>query len=105
MNLADLEQRLAAYVNESPDNAIQDDYALRGEIVGTPLFDTPIVGCASADDPLFKRFKAEDVILGDTFRLPQDWLPGARSVISIFYPFSEQVRKGNWDKSGLQADG
>ena len=39
MNVATLGERLADYVMASPDNAIQESYALRDEIVGTPLFD------------------------------------------------------------------
>jgi len=104
MNVEALQKRLADYVLSSPDNAIQPEYALRDEIVGTPLFDAPIVGCARSDDPLFERIQAEDAVLGDTFRLPGDWLPGARSVVSIFYPFSEPMRKSNWDNLGVPSD-
>lgn len=104
MNVDALQRRLTEYVLTSPANTIQAEWALRDEIVGTPLFAAPIVGCASADDPLFARIKAEDAILGDTFRLPSDWLPGAKSIISIFYPFSEQVRKSNWDNLGVPSD-
>ena len=104
MDVDALQVKLAEYVLSSPDNAIQASWALRDEIAGTPMFDAPIVGCASADDPMFTRVKAEDKILGDTFRLPGDWLPGARSVISIFYPFSEPVRKSNWDNLSVPSD-
>ncbi len=104
MNVEELQAKLAEYVLASPDNAIQASWALRDEIAGTPLFDAPIVGCANADDPLFARIKAEDAILGDTFRLPEEWLPNAKSVISIFYPFSEPVRKSNWDNLGVPSD-
>ena len=104
VSVSALQRRLADYVLNSPENAIQPSWALRDEIAGTPLFDAPVVGCARADDPLFPRIKADDVILGDTFRLPQDWLPGAKSVISIFYPFSEQVRKSNWDNLEVPSD-
>lgn len=104
MDVETLQAKLSDYVLSSPDNAIQASYALRDEIVGTRLFDAPIVGCASADDPLFAHIKAEDSILGDTFRLPAEWLPGARSVVAIFYPFSEQVRKSNWDNLGVPSD-
>lgn len=104
MNIETLQSKLAKYVLASPGNAIQADWALREEIVGTPMFDAPIVGCASADDPLFAHIKAEDKILGETFKLPNDWLPSAKSVISIFYPFSEQMRKSNWDNLGVPSD-
>ena len=49
MDLPVLERRLAAYVAGSPDNALQAEYALTDDIVGTPLFDAPLVGCARAD--------------------------------------------------------
>ena len=70
MSVETLQAKLAEFVLASPDNAIQADYALRDEIVGTPLFDAPIVGCAAANDPIFALFKSEGAIIGDTFRLP-----------------------------------
>lgn len=104
MDLQALQKNLSDLVLNSPHNAIQASYALRDEIVGTPLFDAPLVGCASADDPLFTRIKADDKILGDTFKLPNDWLPSAKSVVSIYYPFSERMRKSNWDNLGVPSD-
>ena len=97
MNIDILADRLRDYVANSPENAVQASYALREDLVGVPLFDAPIVGVASADDPFFERIHNEDAILGDFFRMPTDWLPGAKSVISIFYPFTREVRESNYD--------
>ena len=58
------------------------------------MFEPPLVGIASADDPLFEKFKSADVI-GPWFMAPSDWLPGAASVISAFLPFTERVRVSN----------
>lgn len=58
------------------------------------LFDRPIFGFASAQDPLFAQFKAPGVI-GPHFRGPAEWLPCAQTVISFFLPFSEAVRRSN----------
>lgn len=104
MDQAMLEADLRDFVANSPDNALQPEYALRGEIVGTPLFDAPLVGFARADDPLFAQLKADDRILGEGFKLPSEWLPGAKSVISIFYPFSAQVRASNYDDLDVPSD-
>lgn len=104
MDTDSLQARLADFVLSSPGNAIQKSYALRDDIVGTPMFDAPIVGCARADDPLFSQIKSDDTILGSTFKLPSEWLAGAKSVISIFYPFSERVRKSNWDNLNVPSD-
>lgn len=57
-----------------------------------PIWDAPLVGIASADDPLFERFQDPEVV-GPGHRLPCEWLPGARSVISIFLPFTEHISK------------
>lgn len=96
MDTSGIERWLVDYVEHAPTNCIDSSYAIRPDIVGTPLFDAPIVGCASADDPLFARMREDESILGPTLRLPTDWLPGAKSVISIFYPFSRQVCRSNY---------
>lgn len=62
-----------------------------GEIV---IYDEPIIGFASADDELFSVFKQKGVI-GANFMRPSEWLPEARSVVSLFLPFSEVVRSSN----------
>jgi hypothetical protein len=55
-----------------------------------PIWDLPLVGVAAADDPLFERFQDSEVV-GPQHRLPVEWLPGARSIVSVFLPFSEYI--------------
>jgi len=57
-----------------------------------PIWDAPIVGFASAHDPVFERFQDPEVV-GPQHRLPEEWLPGAESIISVFLPFSEPIFK------------
>jgi len=59
------------------------------------LFDEPLIGFGSADDGLFLTYQTPGII-GPSHRLPTQWLPGAKTVISMFMPFSEQVRKSNY---------
>ncbi len=61
---------------------------------GVRIFDSPLLGFAGADDPLFQEMRQEH-IAGEIFRPPAQWLSGARSVISYFLPFSEPVRRSN----------
>lgn len=63
---------------------------------GGRIFEPPLVGFASADDPMFVEFKKESVI-GPLFRLPGEWFEGAVTVISYFLPFTEAVRRSNYD--------
>ena len=55
-----------------------------------PIWDQPLIGVASADDPLFERFQDPEVV-GSGHRLPQEWLPGARSIVSVFLPFTAHI--------------
>ncbi|MDO4183159.1 MAG: 4Fe-4S binding protein [Coriobacteriia bacterium] len=83
---------------------MQESYALTEGIVGVPLFSAPLVGCAAADDPYFQRIHDDEAILGSKFVLPHEWLPGAKSVLSICYPFSAQVRESNYENLPTPSD-
>lgn len=95
MKLSELERKLADFIASDEDRAIGEEVAIRPELVGTPYFGKPILGCARADDPLFAQFKGNPNVIGRFLRLPDAWLPGARSVVSVFFPFSKQVRDSN----------
>ena len=95
MTLLELERQLAAFVAEEPGNRIEESYALRPEYVGTQIYEAPLIGCAAASDPLFAYMKERADIYGPTLRLPEEWLPGAVSVVSFFLPFSKAVRDSN----------
>lgn len=52
----------------------------------------PVVGFADADDPLFGTLKE---VIGPNHALPSDIVPGARTVITYFVPFSKEVIDSN----------
>ncbi|MDR1193233.1 MAG: epoxyqueuosine reductase, partial [Peptococcaceae bacterium] len=59
----------------------------------------PLVGFAEADDPLFERFR-DQAVIGPHYLTPTEWLPGAKTVISFFTPYTAEVRnadRGNFD--------
>lgn len=89
-----IEERLRQFVNETAENFIKEQDALSPQLVGMRIYDEPIVGIGKANDELFTIFKKPDAV-GEIFMDPEQWLPGAKSVISYFLPFSEEVRKGN----------
>ncbi len=74
-------------------NIVSADAALEG-CEGLIMFDEPVFGVSSADDDLYRIYKKKDVI-GEQFMSPEEWLPGAKSVISFFLPFTERVRSSN----------
>jgi epoxyqueuosine reductase QueG len=52
----------------------------------------PLVGFVAADDPRFLELRR---IVGPAHLLPQDLLPGARTVVSFFLPFARDVVEAN----------
>jgi len=61
---------------------------------GLRLFEPPLVGVATADDPMFARLKAPEAV-GPHHLLPAEWLAGGKSVLSWFLPFTAAVREAN----------
>jgi epoxyqueuosine reductase QueG len=73
-------------------------------------FREPLAGFASADDPLFSQLKE---IVGPHHIHPRDLLPEAKTVVSFFIPFSNNVVSSNrksaevapeWGKSYVEAN-
>ena len=58
------------------------------------FFDAPLVGVADAEDSWFRLLK-EPQAVGEHYITPSEWLNGAKSVISIFVPYSKAVKKAN----------
>ena len=53
---------------------------------------TPLVGVADAKDPLYKELKK---IISPTHAMPEDIVPGAKSVVVFFVPFAESICNSN----------
>ncbi len=88
-------ERAIGELNGRPgDNAVQERDALSRQFAEMRFFEKPLFAIASADDPLFASFKQASVI-GAHFTLPCEWLPGAQSVISFFFPFTDRIKKAN----------
>ncbi len=60
------------------------------ENVDAPLFDEPLIGFAVADDPFWQEYKRIEAI-GPGWMTPEEWMEGAKTVVSIFFPFSEEI--------------
>ncbi len=104
MNKQIIEERLTQYVHDAAGNYITEDNAIAPDLAGLRMYDAPLVGIGSAQDALFADFTRKDVV-GEVFMTPQQWLPGAKTVISYFLPFSEEVRKGNRKDMSWPSDG
>ena len=85
----------AAVLYESVEgNVLRETDKIRKQYVGTRMFDAPIVGFGSAEDELFETYK-DPAVIGPWHMSPEEWLPGAKSIVSLFFPMSEAVLKSN----------
>ena len=75
---------IEAFVAASADNRSVDD--------GTPYFESPLIGFAAADDPLFVDYKT---IIGGFHLTPAEVLPGAATVICWVLPVARATRESN----------
>lgn len=91
---ATFEKTLKKYVEKTSGNYVPKQFALRPELAGMRIYDEPLFGYVSTDDPIFDEFKKSGII-GPHFMTPREWLPDAKSVISLFLPFTLTVREAN----------
>lgn len=94
MNRDDVLRLATEFVATSEENRVRADVALRPDLAGLRMYEAPIIGVARADDAYFDELLRPGVI-GPHFLMPRQWLPGARSVVSFFLPFTDPVVKEN----------
>jgi epoxyqueuosine reductase QueG len=82
-------------MRDSGCNVIHPDIALDESLSGLTIFAEPIVGYADANDPLFSAFRDKHDITYGRFRPPGWWMDSARTVISIFFPYSPGILSTN----------
>jgi epoxyqueuosine reductase QueG len=103
MEKAIIEKNLGEFVQSSANNFVKKELAIRPDLAGMRIFDEPLIGYASAGDPYFEEVKKPGII-GAHFMSPAEWLSGAKSVISVFLPFTKQVRAANGISMDWPAD-
>ena len=89
-----VKEQAAALYESVEGNVLRETDKIRKQYVGTRMFDAPIVGFGSAEDELFATYKDPSVI-GPWHMSPEEWLPGAKSIVSLFFPMSEAVLESN----------
>ncbi len=62
--------------------------------IGMRFFLPPLIAVGAAADDGFEKLREPEVV-GPHHLLPTDWLPEAKSVISLFLPFTERIVKSN----------
>ena len=82
------------FTRTSPANIVPEGKALRPNIAGMRIYEEPIFGYASPNDSYLESLKGSGANM-DELLLPCEWMPGAKTLISFFLPFTLQVRNSN----------
>lgn len=91
------------YIEKSENNYISKERAISDKTVGLKLFNSPIFAFGSADDEYFTLFKQPSII-GEHFLSPKEWMPSAKTVISFFLPYTEEIKRANRKDKKWPAD-
>ena len=87
------------FLENDESNTINADIAKKPEYAGRKIHDGVICGVAAANDEIFASLAANKEANIDMMS-PEEWLPGAKSVISFFTPFARWITEenvdGNW---------
>jgi epoxyqueuosine reductase QueG len=93
MKREELIKAISGIVEDSPENRVSGDCAILPELSGMRIFERPLFAFGNPCDHLFDKLK-EPGVIGPHFLSPQEWMPEVKTVISIFLPFTEAVRRG-----------
>lgn len=90
-----LKEIIDGFYMENNENNIKEELAFSSHLIGMKIFDDPIFGVAKASDPIFELFSDEYEVMYNKFQKPNEWLDSAKTVVSIFLPYSVDVKIGN----------
>jgi epoxyqueuosine reductase QueG len=94
MDAREIEKALTRYLKTTALNRVAAANALVPNIAGMRIFDDPIVGVCEAGDECLHSYRDNNEA-NLHMLMPGDWLSDARSVVSVFLPFTERVRASN----------
>lgn len=89
------EKLVIDFICDPVKNKVSKEDAIDDSMIGLQLFDEPIFGYADAKDELFNQFRDDKKITNHRFMTPCEWMDSAKSVVSIFAPFTKEVRVSN----------
>ena len=90
----DLQEFISLHFDRSEENIMTAETAVDPADAGKPMYGAPLVRIGTADDALWEEFKKPGAV-GSFYRTPKDWLPEAKTVISVFGPWSDHVVQSN----------
>ena len=99
MNTEEMKEFILEFQENDASNRIASYIAKRPEYAGQKIHEGVVCGVAAANDDILASLKANKEANIEMMQ-PEEWLPGAKSVISFFTPFARWITEenvnGNW---------
>jgi len=90
-------QKVAESILNSDMNRIRSDNALTPELAGKRIFDLPVIGYGNPKDPYFDECQN---LCNLKMKPPKEWLPSVRTIISVFFPYSNEMKESSRTNKG-----
>lgn len=94
MNYEEIKKEMCSFLLNHPHNYIEATDAIRDDLVGMQIYEAPVFAVGDACDPMFNSLREPQVVHTD-YRLPLEWNPEAKCVISYFLPYTKQIKHAN----------
>jgi len=94
MTRAELLSLAESFTTDPVYGFVSAENASRSDIAGLRLYIQPLIGFATANNEYYQSIADNDGA-NIAFASPEFWLPGAKTVISFFFPFDERLRHSN----------
>ena len=90
MNTEKMTEFLLEFQKNDPSNRIPAELAKKPEYAEEKIMDGVLAGVAAADDEIIASYKGNETANLDII-LPGEWLPGAKTVVSFFLPYTHWI--------------
>ena len=95
MNKREFEAVLGDFVENSDFNKVSEEKALSQQLTGLKIYDDPLIGYASSDNEYLNKINKIPEAGLDEMKPAKFWLSDAKSVVSVFMPYTEEIRTSN----------
>jgi len=94
MNAKTLTEFILEFQEKDAGNKLSAEFAKKPEYAGRKIYEGALLGIAAADDEIIKSLRSNNEANID-LKQPEEWLPGAKTVLSFFMPFAKWITEDN----------
>jgi len=103
MNMETIRNYILEFLENDAANRVPEELAKKPEYAGRRIYDGMLIGAADAGDGILASLSANKEANIDMMQ-PEEWLPGARTVLSFFLSFAAWIKEenivGDWPSDG-----